>query len=425
MGKYQIQSIHARQILDSRGNPTVEVDITTGSVMGRAQVPSGASTGQYEALELRDKGKEYGGKAVMTAVNNVNEQIQKKLLGVNVQKQKLIDKTMLALDGTENKSHLGANALLGVSLASARAASLAKKQPLYAYLQGLTKREHLSIPIPFSNVINGGKHAAGNLKFQEFMIAPIHADSFSEGVRMVAECYQALQKKLHAKYGAGAIHVGDEGGFAPPLNSPFDALELLQKTIEELGYSEKVKLAMDPASSEFFQDGKYEVEPGKHITGGELVDYYATLMRTYPIVSIEDGFEQNDFASWKEFTKRFGSTIQIVGDDLLVTNTKRIQLAAKQSACNALLLKVNQIGTLSEAISAAQKAFSLGWNVMVSHRSGETEDTFISDLTVALDSGQIKLGAPCRGERTAKYNQLLRIEEELKAQGQAHYKRWK
>ena len=426
MGKYQINSIRARQILDSRGNPTVEVDIKTGTVMGRAAVPSGASTGIYEALELRDKGKEYGGKGVMTAVNNVNNIIFKKLQGVNVQKQKLIDKTLLSLDGTENKSKLGANAMLGVSLAASRAAAAAKKQQLFEYLQGITKKEKVSLPVPFSNVINGGKHAEGNLKFQEFMLAPIGADNFSDATRMVAETYALLHKKLATKFGVSATHVGDEGGFAPPLQNPFEALELLQKTIEEAGYSKEMKLAMDPASSEFFKDGEYEVEPGKRLSGGEMIDYYTTLIQTYPIISLEDGFEQNDFPSWKEFTKRFGGKLQIVGDDLLVTNVKRIQLAHKHHACNALLLKVNQIGTLSEAVAAAQKSTSLGWNVMVSHRSGETEDPFISHLAVALDCGQIKLGAPCRSERTAKYNELLRIEEYLKDQGKAgHYKKWK
>ena len=425
MGKFHIKTIHARQILDSRGNPTVEVDVSTGTVTGRAEVPSGASTGIYEALELRYESQEFEGKGVHHAVDHVNQEIFKKLQGVNVQKQKLIDKTMINLDGTETKSRLGANAILGVSLAAARAASLAKRQQLFEYLQGLTEKKEVSLPVPFANVINGGKHAGGHLKFQEFMIAPVHAPSFSAATQMVSELYQELKKRIAAKYGSLATNVGDEGGFAPPLQNPFEALDLLQKTIEETGYQKEVKIAMDAAASEFYKDGVYEVEPGKKLAGSELIDYYGTLAGTYPLVSLEDPFDQNDFPAWKEFTKKH-RTLQIVGDDLLVTNPKRIKLAAKYEACNALLLKVNQIGTLTEAINAARKAEALKWNIMVSHRSGETEDTFIAHLAVALDCGQIKLGAPCREERTAKYNELLRIEEYLKNAGRsAHYKKWK
>ena len=425
MGKFQIERIHARQVLDSRGNPTVEVEIRTGKVSGTAIVPSGASTGMHEALELRDNGKEYGGKSVHKAVSNVNDIIFKKLHSVNVQKQKLIDKTLLSLDGSENKSNLGANAMLGVSLAAARAASAAKGQRLYQYLQGLAKGKEISLPVPFSNVINGGRHAGGNLKFQEFMIAPVHAHSFSDATRFVAEIYQLLKTRLHDKYGPSAANVGDEGGFAPPLKSPLEALELLQKTVEEAGYSKEVKLAMDVASSEFFKEGTYEIEPGKKASAGELMDYYENIIKTYPIASIEDPFDQNDFPAWKEFMKK-NPTLQVVGDDLLVTNVKRMALAKKHSACNALLLKVNQIGTLTEAMNAAATAKKWNWNVMVSHRSGETEDAFISHLAVALDCGQIKLGAPCRGERTAKYNELLRIEEHMKQEGsgETHYRRW-
>lgn len=425
MGKFKIERIHARQMLDSRGNPTVEVEIRTGKVSGTAIVPSGASTGMYEALELRDNGNDYGGKSVHKAVANVNERIFKKLQSVNVQKQKLIDKTLLSLDGTENKSNLGANAMLGVSLAAARTASVAKNQRLYQYLQSLSKEKESSLPVPFSNVINGGRHAGGNLKFQEFMIAPVHAHSFSDAARIVAEIYQLLKKELHDKYGASAANVGDEGGFAPPLKSPFEALELLQKAVEKAGYSKEAKLAMDVASSEFFKNGQYEIEPGRKASAGELTDYYENLIKTYPIASIEDPFDQNDLPAWKEFMKR-NPGLQVVGDDLLVTNVKRMALAKKNAACNALLLKVNQIGTLTEAMNAAATAKKWGWKVMVSHRSGETEDAFISHLAVALDCGQIKLGAPCRGERTAKYNELLRIEEHMKQEGggEARYKRW-
>jgi enolase len=409
----KIIDIKARQVLDSRGNPTIEVDVFTENAVGSAMVPSGASTGIYEALELRDGGKDYNGKAVTKAVTHVNTAIKKALLGKDAFDQRAIDKTLLALDGTPDKVNLGANALLGVSMATARAAASAKEEPLFVYLSSLHGTTPV-LPLPFANVINGGKHAAGKLEFQEFMIVPTGAKSFAEATQMVAETYHALAKILKERYGSGATHLGDEGGFAPPLDTPEQALDLLVAAIKAAGYTGRMKLALDPASSEFY-DAKSQTYLRQKLKPRQLKTLYKRLMTKYPIISIEDGFEQDDVKAWQAFTKetRAKKAFQVVGDDLTVSNPSRIKRAIEGKWCDALLLKVNQIGTLTEAIDAALLARSAGWNIMVSHRSGETEDPFIADLATALGCGQIKLGAPARGERTAKYNQLIRIEEYL------------
>ena len=401
----KIIKIKARQVLDSRGNPTIECEIFTNKSKGSAIVPSGASIGKYEALELRDKEKAYHGKSVLKAINNINK-ITPKLIGKEITKQQDIDKLLDELDGTPNKSNLGANATLAVSLASAVAASNSLNKPLYKYLGNKT-----NLPIPFCNIINGGKHSEGDLKIQEFMIVPIKAKSFSEATQMVAEIYYTLKEDIEDKYGKLATHVGDEGGFAPPIKNPYEALDLISKAIEENNYKENVKIAIDAAASEFYTGTQYQIEPEKVLNSNKLIEYYKDLIKKYPIISLEDPFDQDDFESYRELKKKI--KIQIVGDDLLVTNKDRIEHAIKQKLCNCLLLKVNQIGTLSEALEAFKLASKAGWKTMVSHRSGETEDTFISDLSVALGCGQIKLGAPCRGERTSKFNRLLIIEEEL------------
>lgn len=401
----KIIKIKARQVLDSRGNPTIECEIFTNKSKGSAIVPSGASIGKYEALELRDKEKAYHGKSVLKAINNINK-ITPKLIGKEITKQQDIDKLLDELDGTPNKSNLGANATLAVSLASAVAASNSLNKPLYKYLGNKT-----NLPIPFCNIINGGKHSEGDLKIQEFMIVPIKAKSFSEATQMVAEIYYTLKEDIEDKYGKLATHVGDEGGFAPPIKNPYEALDLISKAIEENNYKENVKIAIDAAASEFYTGTQYQIEQEKVLNSNKLIEYYKDLIKKYPIISLEDPFDQDDFESYRELKKKI--KIQIVGDDLLVTNKDRIEHAIKQKLCNCLLLKVNQIGTLSEALEAFKLASKAGWKTMVSHRSGETEDTFISDLSVALGCGQIKLGAPCRGERTSKFNRLLRIEEEL------------
>ncbi len=409
----KILDIKARQVLDSRGNPTVEVDVYTENAVGSAIVPSGASTGIHEALELRDNGASYDGKSVEKAVRNINTKIRKSLLGQNVLDQAAIDGELIELDGTDNKSKLGANAILGVSLAVARAAAAVREEPLYVYISRLFGAKPI-LPVPFANVINGGKHAAGKLEFQEFMIAPVGAKTFSQATRMVVETYHLLGKIIKEKYGPSAVHLGDEGGYAPPIDSVEEALDLLVETIKKAGYSGKIKLAMDPAASEFFYP-HHKLYLKKGLTAEELIDYYIELTKKYPLVSLEDPFDQDDVLAFHEITKRTKrkSSFQIVGDDLLVTNPRRIQGAVEDKWCNALLLKVNQIGTLTESLRAARIAMRAGWHVMVSHRSGETEDPFISDLAVGIGCGQIKLGAPARGERTAKYNQLLRIEEFL------------
>jgi len=416
---FEITGIVAREILDSRGNPTVEVEVYTPFAMGRAAVPSGASTGTHEALELRDGGKRFHGKGVKRAVENVNKIIAPELVGMDVTLQRDIDMLMLELDGTENKSNLGANATLGVSLAVAKAAANTLGLPLYKYIGGTNA---YVMPVPMSNVINGGVHAGNELDFQEFMIMPVGAESFREGIMWVSETYHVLKSVIAKKYGKDAVNVGDEGGFAPPLKEPHEPLELLIEAIEEAGYKpgDEIAFAMDPASSEFYHPdiGKYVVN-GKEYTSEELLELYRELVSSYPIVSIEDPFHEEDWDGFVLITKELGSKIQIVGDDIFVTNPKRIRKGIELGAANALLLKVNQIGTLSEAIDAAYTSFRAGYGVVVSHRSGETEDATIADLVVALNAGQIKTGAPARSDRNAKYNQLIRIEEEL--EGIARY----
>ncbi len=408
---FRIRKISAREILDSRGNPAVECDVLTTAGFGRASVPSGASTGKFEAVEVRDGGRRYNGRGVRTAVKTINNVIAKKIIGMDCLNQREIDSAMIKLDGTPNKALLGANAILAVSLAASRAAAASSKKPLYRYLTALTGNKKLILPVPFSNVINGGRHAEGNLKIQEFMLVPTKFRAFGEAIAAVAETYHQLRKLMAAKYGTQSTHVGDEGGFAPNLNSADEALELLESAVTVAGYQNKIAFAIDAAASEFYSSEKKAYLLEKDYGSGEMVDYYLGLVKSYRIVSLEDPFQQEDFESFAELTAK--AKIQIVGDDLLVTNAKRIKTAIAKKSCNCLLLKVNQIGTLTEAIAAANLAKENNWKVMVSHRSGETEDAFIADLAVALGCGQIKTGAPARGERTAKYNQLLRIEEEL------------
>ncbi|XP_075293254.1 alpha-enolase isoform X2 [Opisthocomus hoazin] len=415
-----IRKIHAREIFDSRGNPTVEVDLFTDKGLFRAAVPSGASTGIYEALELRDNDKtRYMGKGVSRAVKYVNEFLATALCtqNVNVVEQEKIDRLMLEMDGSENKSKFGANAILGVSLAVCKAGAAEKGVPLYRHIADLAGNAEVILPVPAFNVINGGSHAGNKLAMQEFMILPVGADSFKEAMRIGAEVYHNLKNVIKEKYGKDATNVGDEGGFAPNILENKEALELLKTAISKAGYSEKVVIGMDVAASEFYRDGKYDLDfkspddPSRYITPDQLADLYKGFVKNYPVVSIEDPFDQDDWAAWKKFTASAG--IQVVGDDLTVTNPKRIAKAVKEESCNCLLLKVNQIGSVTESLEACKLAQSNGWGVMVSHRSGETEDTFIADLVVGLCTGQIKTGAPCRSERLAKYNQLLRIEEEL------------
>ncbi|XP_076129645.1 beta-enolase-like [Alosa pseudoharengus] len=418
--RMSIAKIHAREILDSRGNPTVEVDLFTHKGRFRAAVPSGASTGVHEALELRDgvKGR-YLGKGVLKAVDHINNNITPRLLKqkLNVVDQEKIDKIMIELDGTENKSKFGANALLGISLAVCKAGAAEKGVPLYRHIADLAGNKKVILPVPAFNVINGGSHAGNKLAMQEFMILPVGAGNFREAMRIGAEVYHNLKSVIKSKYGKDATNVGDEGGFAPNILENNEALELLKSAIETAGYTDKTIIGMDVAASEFYKNGKYDLDfkspddPKRHITGEQLGDLYKSFIKKYPVQSIEDPFDQDDWENWAAFT---GSVdIQVVGDDLTVTNPKRIQQAVEKKACNCLLLKVNQIGTVTESIKACKLAQSNGWGVMVSHRSGETEDTFIADLVVGLCTGQIKTGAPCRSERLAKYNQLMRIEEEL------------
>ncbi|KAL5533785.1 hypothetical protein ACEPAG_245 [Sanghuangporus baumii] len=417
-----ISKIHARQIFDSRGNPTVEVDLHTEKGLFRAAVPSGASTGVHEAVELRDGDKaNYVGKGVTKAVSNVNDVIAPALIkqGFKVTQQQEIDNFLIKLDGTPNKGKLGANAILGVSTAAASAAAAEKGFPLYKYLAELAGvKPPYVLPTPSFNVINGGSHAGNKLAFQEFMLLPTGATTFTEAMKIGTETYHTLKKVISSKYGIDATNVGDEGGFAPNVGGAEEALDLLVEAIKKAGYEGKVKIALDVASSEFYKEGKYDLDfknpnsdPTKWITGKQLSDLYISYVKKYPIVSIEDPFDQDDWEAWSHFTAN--AAIQIVGDDLTVTNPLRIKTAIEKKACNGLLLKINQIGTISESIQAAQLAQSDGWGVMVSHRSGETENTVIADLVVALGTGQIKTGAPARSERVAKYNQLLRIEEEL------------
>jgi enolase len=418
-----ITKIFARQIFDSRGNPTVEVDLTTDLGLFRAAVPSGASTGIYEALELRDNDKtQYHGKSVNKAINNVNNEIAPKLLAekFEVTQQTEIDEFMLKLDGTENKNKLGANAILGVSLAVCKAGAAKKGVPLYQHIADLAGNSNIILPTPAFNVINGGSHAGNKLAMQEFMILPTGASSFTEAMRMGTEVYHHLKAVIKKQFGLDATSVGDEGGFAPNILNNKDGLELIKKAIELAGYTGKIEIGMDVAASEFFKEGKYDLDfknpdsnPSDWITPQQLADLYREFIKDYPIVSIEDPFDQDDWDAWTQLTASVD--IQIVGDDLTVTNPKRIQTAVDKKACNCLLLKVNQIGSVTESIRAHNLAKANGWGTMVSHRSGETEDTFIADLVVGLSTGQIKTGAPCRSERLAKYNQILRIEEELGA----------
>ncbi|KAI8974087.1 enolase [Pilobolus umbonatus] len=416
-----VSRVYARQIFDSRGNPTVEVEVTTPKGVFRAAVPSGASTGIHEALELRDGGKDYMGKGVSKAVNNVNQVIAPALIDakIPVTDQKAVDDFLIQLDGTPNKEKLGANAILGVSLAVAKSGAGDKGVPLYVHFADLagTKKPFV-LPVPAFNVINGGSHAGNKLAMQEFMILPTGAKSFKEAMKMGTEVYHHLQKVIKAKYGLDATNVGDEGGFAPNIQKNEEGLELLVDAIEKAGYTGKVKIGMDCAASEFYKENKYDLDfknpssdQSQWLDGKQLTSLYESFIQKYPIVSIEDAFDQDDWEAWSHFNQ--SAQIQLVGDDLLVTNPKRIDVAIQKKACNALLLKVNQIGTLSESIQAAQESQKAGWGVMVSHRSGETEDTTIADLVVGLRTGQIKTGAPCRSERLAKYNQLARIEEEL------------
>jgi enolase len=405
--RYSIPFIGAREILDSRGNPTVEVEVTTeNGVSGLAAVPSGASTGIYEAVELRDGGKRFGGKGVTKAISAVKNTIQPKIKGFDVRLQKEIDEAMIELDGTENKSKLGGNAMLGVSLACARAAAASEQLRLYEYIN----KEANLLPIPFFNVINGGKHASNMLDFQEFMIAPVGAPNFKEALRLGAEVYQILKAQLLKKYGKNAINVGDEGGFSPPIKTPEEALEALISAISEAGYTDVIKIGLDVAASTFYKEGTYIVT-GKQYSTNQLIEYYRQLVDAYPIVSIEDPLEEEDYTGFANLTKVL--PIQVVGDDLFVTNVKRLTKGIEMGACNALLWKVNQIGTLTEALEAAKMAKGNNYSVMASHRSGDTEDPWVADLSVGIGCGQIKTGAPARGERTAKYNQLLRIEEWL------------
>jgi len=406
----KIKAVNAREILDSRGNPTIEVEVVLeDKSIGRAAVPSGASTGAFEAAELRDGGSRYLGKGVTSAVKNVIEKITPVVLGMSATDQRAIDQKMISLDGTKNKSVLGANAILGVSLATARAASISANQSLFRYLGGSKAK---TLPVPMMNILNGGAHADTNVDIQEFMIAPIGADSFKESLRWGAEIYHSLKSVLKKK--GLATSIGDEGGFAPNLESNRAALDLILVAIEGAGFKvgSQIALAMDVAATEFFNEGKYEFE-GKSLTSDQMITYYSDLVSNYPLVSIEDPLDEDDWSGWAKLTAELGEKIQIVGDDLFVTNPERLAKGIESKTANALLVKVNQIGTLTETIDAVNMAHENNYKSMMSHRSGETEDTTIADLAVALNCGQIKTGAPARSERVAKYNQLLRIEEEL------------
>lgn len=406
----KIEKVWAREVLDSRGNPTVEAVVTVGGHEISAIAPSGASTGMYEALELRDGGNRYKGKGVLKAVENVRGPIAEAIVGMDPEDQKGIDAAIIAVDGTDNKSRFGGNATTAVSFAVARAGAFAAGEELYEHIG----KDHRTLPVPMFNIINGGKHAGGDLKIQECMIIPAGAESFSECLRMAAETYASLKSILKKRYGAGAINVGDEGGFAPPVNTVSEALGTIVDAISDAGYvpGKDIYLGIDAASSEFYDSGKYSVD-GLSLTAGELADHYREIISEYPLISIEDPFEENDFATTAELTKAVGNKVQIVGDDLFVTNTRRLSRGISEGAANALLLKVNQIGTVTEAQNAREMSADHGYNVIVSHRSGESEDTTIADLCVGWGTGQIKTGAPCRGERTAKYNRLLRIEDRL------------
>jgi enolase len=409
-----IDAVDGREVLDSRGNPTVEVEVTLlDGATGRAIVPSGASTGEHEALELRDNDKKrYGGKGVLKAVEAVNGTIAEAIIGMDALDQKGIDEEMIELDGTPTKSNLGANAILGVSLAVAKAAANSLEMPLYKYLGGVYA--HV-LPVPMMNILNGGKHAENSTDFQEFMVMPVGAETFAEGLRWGVEIYQSLKKVLHGK--GKATTVGDEGGFAPSdIKRNEEAIEFILEAIEKAGYraGEQVMLALDPAASEIYKDGKYVLaRENRKLSPEEMVDFWAGWVEKYPIISLEDGLAEDDWEHWTMLTARIGKKVQIVGDDLLVTNVERIKRAIEEKSVNSLLCKLNQIGSLTEAIAASQMSMRAGWTVVVSHRSGETEDNTIADLVVGMNAGQIKTGAPARSDRVAKYNQLLRIEEEL------------
>lgn len=417
----EITQVRAREILDSRGNPTVEAEVVVeGCVTGRAAVPSGASTGRFEAVELRDGETRYFGLGVTKAVHNVNTKIREALLGKNAMDQELIDRILIELDGTDNKGNLGANATLGVSMACARAAAEALDMPLYRYLGGIHTR---LLPVPMMNILNGGKHAANTVDFQEFMIMPVQAESFGDGLRICAEIYHNLKKILNDR--GLSTGVGDEGGFAPDLPDAHAVLSLIVEAIETSKYvpGQDIKIALDVASSELYNEktGMYHFPGESKLSGtevvrdtAEMIAYYEELIEKFPILSIEDGLAEDDWEGWKQMTDRLGKSVQLVGDDLFVTNTKRLDAGIKLETANAILVKVNQIGTLSEAFEAVEMAHKNGYKAIISHRSGETEDTMIADIAVALNAGQIKTGAPCRSDRVAKYNRLLRIEEELK-----------
>lgn len=415
----EILDVYAREILDSRGNPTVEVEVTVdGGYTGRAAVPSGASTGAFEAVEFRDGGERYNGNGVETAVENVNSVIGDEIIGMNALDQVAVDKAMIELDGTPNKAKLGANAILGVSMAVAKAAAAALDMPLYQYLGGFNAK---TMPVPMMNIMNGGKHADNTVDLQEFMIMPVGAESFKEALRMCAEIYHCLKKVLKGKGLSTAV--GDEGGFAPDLATPDEVIDLIKEAVDKAGYKwgEDIRIALDPASTELYgEDGKYHFPgeskmAGKEIvrTSEEMVEMWKALCEKYPIISIEDGLAEEDWEGWQLLTKELGDKVQLVGDDLFVTNTKRLQKGIDLKAGNAILIKVNQIGTLTETFDAIQLANKHNMTAIVSHRSGETEDVTIADIVVAVNAGQIKTGAPCRSDRVAKYNQLLRIEEEL------------
>ncbi|MDB2420352.1 phosphopyruvate hydratase [Flavobacteriaceae bacterium] len=411
-----IINIHARQIFDSRGNPTIEVDVTTeNGISGRAAVPSGASTGEHEAVELRDGGKDYMGKGVKNAIENVNTLISQELLGVSVFEQNEIDKIMIDLDGTPNKSKLGANAILGVSLATAKAAANELGLPLYRYIGGVSAN---TLPVPMMNIINGGSHSDAPIAFQEFMVMPVQAENFSQAMQMGSEIFHNLKKVLHDRNLSTAV--GDEGGFAPTLEGTEDALDTIALAVKNAGYKlgDDIMIALDCAAAEFYEGGnydysKFEGKSGKVRSSKEQADYLAELASNYPIISIEDGMDENDWEGWKYLTDKIGDKVQLVGDDLFVTNVKRLSRGIENGIANSILIKVNQIGTLTETIDAVNMAKNAGFTSVMSHRSGETEDTTIADLAVALNCGQIKTGSASRSDRMAKYNQLLRIEEEL------------
>jgi len=407
-----IIDVAGRQILDSRGNPTVEVEVALDSgAVGRAAVPSGASTGEYEAVELRDGGGEFDGKGVRTAVENVNTLIAEELVGLDATDQRIVDQVLIDLDGTPTKAKLGANAILGASLATAYAAAAALDLPLYQYIGGCNAHQ---LPVPMMNIMNGGKHADNNVDLQEFMVMPVGAESFDEALRTCAEIYHTLKGVL--KQRGLATAVGDEGGFAPDLESNEEAIQVIMEAVEAAGYEpgSGVRIALDPAASSFFEDGKYQLRSeGRALSSAEMVDYYAALCDKYPIVSIEDGLAEDDWDGFRLMTEKLGDRVQIVGDDLFVTNTERLARGIQMGCANSILIKLNQIGTLSETLDAIEMAKRAGWTAVVSHRSGETEDATIADVAVATNAGQIKSGAPARTDRVAKYNQLLRIEEML------------